>query len=195
MKPLNWLALLLLLCLFAAFAVVACGDDDDDDDDDSGDDADKERGLKCTDDVCTDGESGLTWQNGSDCCHQWADAKTYCQDLVLGDYDDWRLPTISELRSLLRGCALTETDGSCGVTDSCLSFDPCRDDSCDGCSENGGEGPGGLYWPPELNGECCWYWSSSAVEGGDVTAWYIYFDYGYVFYANVYTENFVRCVR
>ncbi len=31
----------------------------------------------------------------------WADAKQYCEDLVLGGYDDWRLPNIDELETII----------------------------------------------------------------------------------------------
>jgi Protein of unknown function (DUF1566) len=162
--------------------------DDDDDDDDA------------SDDVWEDSTSGLMWQNASDCCYRRGDAESYCQNLSLGEYDDWRLPSISELRSLIRGCDATETGGSCGVTDDCLEKS-CRDDSCYECSS--GDGPAdGCYWLSELSGECTWYWSSSVVAGydfGDLHAWDVRFDYGgvgYVYASNDYGGvSGVRCVR
>jgi hypothetical protein len=167
------------------------GDDDDTADDDSGDDdtGDDDTGG----DTWTDTSSGLMWQNASDCCYAWDAAKTYCQDLTWGGYSDWRLPSISELRSLIRGCDATETGGSCGVTDSCLDSS-CWNQPCSGCAYLDGSGPSGIYWPPELSGEVSWYWSSSAVADGDNLAWFVNFFYGYVSY-NIGNDYHARCVR
>ena len=45
----------------------------------------------------------LEWQDNSEAKTtklNWQDAKAYCQELSLSDYDDWRLPTIKELQSI-----------------------------------------------------------------------------------------------
>ena len=145
-----------------------------------------------------DPTSGLTWQvsptGGS---MNWQAAKSHCAGLSLGGQSDWRLPTITELRSLIRGCPATQKGGSCGVTDSCLSYKSCYNSSaCGGCSYKGGPGPGGAYWPPELTGEVDWYWSSSAVADHDNGAWGVYFYYGYVSsHSTGYYDYYARCVR
>ena len=94
-------------------------------------------------------------------------AATYCDNLTLAGSGGWRLPTISELRTLVRACADTQTDGACGLTDDCSSTD-CRDDTCDGCIDAPNEGPGlfGCYWDPNLLGSCDRYWSSTDPGGG-----------------------------
>jgi hypothetical protein len=49
----------------------------------------------------TDPDTGLTWtkqDNGSDV--NWNQAITYCTNLRLGGYIDWRLPTIDELQGI-----------------------------------------------------------------------------------------------
>jgi hypothetical protein len=49
----------------------------------------------------TDPATGLTWtteDNGSPV--DWNQATTYCTNLRLGGYTDWRLPTIDELQSI-----------------------------------------------------------------------------------------------
>ncbi|RJO65595.1 MAG: DUF1566 domain-containing protein [Myxococcales bacterium] len=149
--------------------------------------------------VWSDPNSGLTWQamppaNGM----QWEAAKSYCSNLTLGGYSDWRLPSISELRSLVRGCSATETGGSCKVTENCRSLSCCKD-PCGGCSNKGGPGAGGHYWPsvlPKLpNVDEWWFWSSSSYEVYTDTAWGVGFGNGYVRGYNKGYEIFVRCVR
>jgi hypothetical protein len=49
----------------------------------------------------TDNVTGLMWgQEQSTQSMSWSDAKTYCSNLVLGGYDDWRLPSLKELWSI-----------------------------------------------------------------------------------------------
>ena len=48
-----------------------------------------------------DPDTGLTWtksDNGSDI--DWNQATAYCSNLRLGEYSDWRLPTIDELEGI-----------------------------------------------------------------------------------------------
>ena len=48
--------------------------------------------------------TGLMWQddNRSNSVEKdWSDAKAYCQNLVHAGYDDWYLPSISELETLV----------------------------------------------------------------------------------------------
>ncbi|MDC7220299.1 MAG: DUF1566 domain-containing protein [Spirochaetales bacterium] len=53
------------------------------------------------DGTVTDLNTGLTWQQTPDFSRMSFDeAKEYCENLTLGGYDDWRLPTIKELYSL-----------------------------------------------------------------------------------------------
>ena len=53
-------------------------------------------------DIVTDSITGLEWQDntiGEEM--EWQEAITYCEDLSLGGYSDWRLPNINELRSIV----------------------------------------------------------------------------------------------
>jgi hypothetical protein len=134
---------------------------------------------------------GMQWQNPpAENSMPWQDAIDYCDNLSLDGHDDWRLPSISELRSLIKGCAATETGGSCGVDDGCLSYDTCWDDPCSGC-----DAAGGCYWPDEMEGPCSWYWSSSPREDNDNYAWYVYFYDASVHYGYDFNDHNVRCVR
>ncbi len=165
------------------------GDDSTADGDDSNTDGDSS--ISGT---WTDSSSGLTWQNPpADRSIVWDDAKDYCANLSLDGHSDWRLPTISELRSLIRGCSNTETGGSCTIQDDgCLSSD-CRR-NCGGCSDSDGPADG-CHWPDEMEGWCSSYWSSSPVEDGGSDAWHVGFNGGYVGYGIVDSNVFVRCVR
>jgi hypothetical protein len=200
-----------MLIVFSLFA--ACGDDDDadadddddageddddsvddddsemDDDDSTGDDDDASPG-----DVWTDSTTGLMWQNGNDNQLNWTDAIAYCHDLDWGGYDDWHLPTISELRSLIRGCEATASGGACGITDSCTAYDTCWDEVCWSCDE--WQGPAnGIFWPSELIGTGGWYWSSSDVSDYDNWAWAIPFWGGDIDGYDTTLAVYVRCVR
>jgi hypothetical protein len=51
--------------------------------------------------IWTDAATGLTWTNkDSDSELDWNGAKSYCQNLSLGGYSDWRLPIVDELRGI-----------------------------------------------------------------------------------------------
>jgi len=114
--------------------------------------------FQCLAGTWYDETSGLTWVNQIDSIGGGWDqgdntpaATAFCQNLQLAGLSDWRLPTISELRTLIRGCPGTETGGACGVTDGCLDSS-CKNQSCH-CQSGGGPA-GGCYWPDQLKGDC-----------------------------------------
>ena len=50
----------------------------------------------------TDTATGFVWQKSDDgSTRNWKDALAYCEDLSLGDKDDWRLPNIRELETIV----------------------------------------------------------------------------------------------
>ena len=52
-------------------------------------------------DIVMDNETGLIWQDNSNIIkNDWNGAKSYCKNLTLGGYSDWRLPNIDELMSI-----------------------------------------------------------------------------------------------
>lgn len=159
--------------------------DDDDEDDDTIDDDIPDDDSETDDDAAdddtdpgstwTDPTSGLTWQVNPSFMN-WEKAKTYCNNLTL-TRSDWHLPTISELRTLIRGCDGSMAGGSCNVTDDCLSTGDCwSEQSCGGCNILEGPGSGGAYWPDGISGDISWYWSSSPMADVDYTAWVVDFE-------------------
>jgi|GEM_PF-1230213 len=77
------------------------------------------------------------------------EAEEYCENLVEKGYDDWRLPGISELRTLVQNCENTEIEGKCRIRDYnlpsnfkvllnpqgslCLGNEECSGIDCSGC--------------------------------------------------------------
>ncbi|HQM86077.1 MAG TPA: PEGA domain-containing protein [bacterium] len=118
----------------------------------------------------------------------WYAAKNYCANLEDAGYYDWRLPSISELRTLIGYCLGTKTNGECGISDDCLLYN-CRSDVCDGCMYDGS----GKY---SKFGDTDILWSSSIQNNFSDNAWVINFAYAsFPEYSNVENSYYVRCVR
>jgi len=192
-----WALFSLVICLLALYTACGSNDDGDDDSADNGSDDDTD-GAYGTGDVWLDSESGLTWQSGEDVgakSFTWQQAVDYCDKLDWGGYTDWRLPSISELRTLIRGCAGTISGGPCGVTDFCRQHNGCWNDMCMGCQEGAGPGADGMYWPSQITGQCCFYWSKSKVSPDNKAAWEVQFDNGLVGTNSLGYHLSARCVR
>lgn len=87
-----------------------------------------------------DASNGLMWQAPRSVEHYyWQEATDYCSTLNLEGVVGWRLPTISELRTLVRNCPNSQTGGACGITDNCLDINnsSCYSlDTCKGCGQD-----------------------------------------------------------
>ena len=203
----NAKTFLLFAAILALFALASCKSGDDDDDNVGDDETNATTTTTTTPttttttmttvtgDTWTDPTSGLMWQVTPSKNEDLPVGIAHCQNLGLGGLSGWRLPTISELRTLIRGCTATETGGSCGVTDLCLDRS-CEDASCDSCPS--GFGPiNGCYGPPELPGGCDAFWSRSLFNDPvyEGWGWFVHFAAGYVHESPGDGRYSVRCVR
>jgi len=92
---------------------------------------------------------GLMWAKAKTDPMLYQDAERYCEELKIGKIDDWRIPTITETRSLIMGCASTNTKGKCAVHDACF-YPDCQTEQCKGCEMGKGTGDENLYWQPRI---------------------------------------------
>lgn len=52
--------------------------------------------------IVSDSVSGLQWQDDSGGSKmKWEDAVSQCESLTLGEYSNWRLPNVNELKSIV----------------------------------------------------------------------------------------------
>ncbi len=150
--------------------------------------------------VWVDTKSNLMWQNGKLAKEKtWEDAKKYCNTLVLDGFSDWRLPTIEELRSLIRGCDQNfYPDGTCEISTTCNSYNNCKS-KCGFCENFKGGGENGTYLPPEIKifGRYSFWSSTENSDNGGTFAFIVNFNQGSVGIRAKYssTSSFSRCVR
>ena len=65
---------------------------------------------------CIDSATGLIWSAKSASKMPWNDALNYCQNLTEGDFNDWRLPPIAVLKTLVQNCSSAKcTDDYTGI--------------------------------------------------------------------------------
>ena len=128
--------------------------------------------------------STLSWSKKAPNYMFWGDAINYCKNLNEDGHDDWHLPTISELRTLIQNCPTIQTGGECKVTDSCLSYE-CWSKVCSSCV-------GGHSKLGDTNS----FWSSSLLlDKYSDEAWFVNFSDGYVHWSHKTVYLYVRCVR
>jgi hypothetical protein len=121
------------------------------------------------DQTVTDNVTGLMWQQGSaPGTYTQSGAVMFCQQLSLGGHQDWRLPTIIELVSLIDVGQAPSTFNLTYFTSTAA---------------------GGLFWSATgLAG-------APLVNGMAQTAWYVDFGDGQSDSTTVGSTNYVRCVR
>ncbi len=124
--------------------------------------------------------AGLNWSDQAPEGKSRIEAIRYCQSM------GGRLPTISELRTLIQNCPATQTGGRCRVTDNCLSWS-CRD-ACRGCPSDSS----GKY---SVFGDTGWFWSSSGRAGAVGGVWYVDFCDSRIDCSSRHGNGNVRCVQ
>ena len=138
---------------------------------------------KPVEEICETVE-GRMWSPRASVPMYWPDAVSYCNSLTACGYSDWHLPTITELRTLIRNCSATETGSSSCYLDGSYGF-YCH---CSGCSEDNS----GKY---SKLGDAYWYWSSSMHEDLEYVMCGVYFSTGEIGTNGAYNGGNVRCVR
>jgi hypothetical protein len=129
----------------------------------------------------------------------YEDAEYNCGVNVGGAHNNWSLPSIDELITLLRGCQ----DGT--ITGDHLSRSLCEmasinysdDDvlSCGSCDWYSGPGENGHYRDPALDGDGNAYWSYTTPGPYPNNPWLVDFLYGTVVNTDADLLYYTRCVR
>lgn len=126
----------------------------------------------------------LIWSDRSSNEMNWSSAKQYCKNLTEGGFTDWRLPTISELKTTVQNCQ--SGGSSCRISNSCLA-ENCWSESCY-CNREA------RYSKLGDDGEVA-LWSSSTQSDDTDKAWRVYFLYAEIGIDNKSDDYHVRCVR
>jgi hypothetical protein len=168
------------------------------------------------DGTVTDTNTGLTWEKGYSWAASRAESLSLCEAAQTGTHEDWRTPTVDELRTLILGCAATGPAGTCDVTHnasgSCDPYGssgtcPLSSACLNGCGTNQGpvEKPGDATKKCYLDATFDWYcnlfWSASQIKAKSATdkrSWYVTFYDGAVNTwpsVDTITSSALRCVR
>ncbi len=138
------------------------------------------------------------------------DAVRYCEELTFGGYDDWRLPTLDELRTIIRGAPLSRSGGLCPAAQGSSVGGTTMLDIilCYGrLKPLTGPGTWGCCWDKSLTGTCSTidpastthfleYWSSTpAADDPEHWIGFVFFDTGTVGFNHALSLGEVRCVR
>ena len=126
----------------------------------------------------------------------WDEAVKYCDrftDFHFG-FDKWRLPTVDELRELVRNCPATEPGGSCKVSEeeNCLAGNcssPKNSCACERKPKNRG------YYSMYGDADYIGLWSSSTLSDDDKKAWGAVFYSGMIGSVGKDVKLYARCIH
>ncbi len=129
-----------------------------------------------------DRNTGLLWQKAYESFSTLDNARAACNASRERNLLGWRLPTIDELRGLVRGCPATEPSGACPVHDSSTSDTAVTSACTQGCPINQGpvEKPGDpakkCYMDATFDWQCHLFVSGTQVTtSGGKRSWYLTF--------------------
>ena len=141
---------------------------------------------------CKDSTNHLIWSPLASNDMTQPNALTYCKNLVLYGFSDWHLPTIDELRTLIKNCPGTETNGACAISEKngkLSESDSSSSCSCTHMNNNGG------YYSKIGDDDTVSPWSSSSRSDDTERAWYVGFFAGKINNSDKSVLSDVRCVR
>lgn len=136
---------------------------------------------------------GRDWQRCDDgIYHTREDAEAYCQNLVLGGYSDWHLPSKSELKTLVvcsngKTTPLQDWDSVKTIEQNYIDATCCVSSTeCDN------------YTKPTIDSSfsssTSWYWTTDPYLDGRY--WIVGFNWGDAYWSySANSVNKVRCVR
>jgi len=135
-------------------------------------------------------EYGLFWSERSSYFMAWQEAVGYCEVLEEGEYADWRLPTINELRTIIINCPDTMPEGACKVSDPDCLIEDCHWEKCS-CNGDGDS------FSALGDGSIRTLWSSSFSPSPFYSshAWVVSFAHDSIYSSDKDNYESVRCVR
>lgn len=144
-------------------------------------------------DVVTDSKSGLMWTrcmigakwNGTTCegkatPYTWTDAQAMVKTFAYAGHNDWRIPTLDELKTLVDSESGEGLDKIPHVNQSVFPTPYCK---------------GANRSATDHDGHSCWQWTATPVENYAYHGWMVYFGYAYntgIYEADLFALRLVR---
>jgi len=130
--------------------------------------------------------TNLQWSSKSPNTMSSNEALNYCKNLSEKGFNDWRLPNIDELRTLIQNHPGTVTGGSCKISERTKKL--AWEDWTEDCEFRSGHNFSKL-------GDTGFFWSSSIRSFDRNGLWSVGFDSGEVLGVGILSAAYVRCVR
>lgn len=163
----------------------------------SGTDKDSSNYIRCVRGYSEPTKIGNLYWSDKKMFLEYSEAQNYCKNLDEGGYNDWRLPNIDELRTLIKNCPKTEIGGECKISEkgNCLTKKCLKSCECE-LKEN----DNGYYSKLGLGDDNTWYWSSSSLSDDSNFALFAFFPAGAISFFNKTKLDYghslsFRCVR